>query len=333
METILGQGLRNWTTSIDLHHLSTGDVGWNTDDEIAEIYNGTEWVPLGQGSGADPGEVLFVSTGTRTWTVPDGVEQFLLLPSVAVAVDRRPRWRRGTGGGLGWRNNITVTPGSNITVQVGTGGPGGDNESRMVWMVVIPGSKALDKFLGGGGRGGRGTILVNLPGGNYTGAGGGRGGTNNNGSDWRNGGTGAGGYTGRGGEAAIPYNTPGQPGTGGGGGAGSGGNNYYMGGGGGTGVYGQGPNGSGGPGGPNPAPPGQGGSGGQPGSQQPAPRGGTRGNGGLYGGAGGGTYYGNNQGGRGANGAVRVIWGDDNVSRQFPNTNTSQGSSVTVQQV
>ena len=61
--------------------------------------------------------------------------------------------------------------------------------------------------------------------------------------------------------------------------------------------------------------------------------GGTRGNGGLYGGAGGGTYYGNNQGGRGANGAVRVIWGDDNVSRQFPNTNTSQGSSVTVQQV
>ena len=132
-------------------------------------------------------------------------------------------------------------------------------------------------------------------------------GSNNNGSDWRNGGTGAGGYTGRGGEAAIPYNTPGQPGTGGGGGAGSGGNNYYMGGGGGTGVYGQGPNGSGGnfTGNGRQGQPGQGGSGGQPGQSRPS--GGHPG--GIYGGAGGGTFGGNNQGGRGANGAVQAPCG------------------------
>ena len=106
-----------------------------------------------------------------------------------------------------------------------------------------------------------------------------------------------------------------------------------MAGGGGTGVYGQGPNGSGGPFGANRARPGNGGSGGQPGFNQPAPRGGTRGMGGWYGGAGGGTYYGNNQGGWGGNGAVRVIWGNDDTPRQFPSTNTSQGTSITVQQV
>ena len=83
----------------------------------------------------------------------------------------------------------------------------------------------------------------------------------------------------------------------------------------------------------SPARPGNGGSGGQPGYNQPAPRGNTRGNGGIYGGAGGGTYYGNNQGGIGANGAVRVIWGNDTLPRTFPNTNTSQGTSITVQQV
>ena len=70
----MGQGLRNWTDATRPGSPVAGDVGWNTEQEIAEIYNGTEWVPLGSGSQADPGEVLFVSTGTRSWTVPDGVE-------------------------------------------------------------------------------------------------------------------------------------------------------------------------------------------------------------------------------------------------------------------
>ena len=62
-------------------------------------------------------------------------------------------------------------------------------------------------------------------------------------------------------------------------------------------------------------------------------KGGTATRGVTYGGAGGGTYYGNNQGGWGGNGAVRVIWGNDSTPRQFPSTNTSQGTSITVQQV
>ena len=122
----LGQGLRNWTTSGRPASPVTGDVGWNTDDEIAEIYNGTEWVALGQGSAADPGEVLFVSTGTRTWTVPDGVEA---VNVVAIGAGGGGSGDHdgggGTGGGLGWRNNIAVTPGAGVTVVVGTGGSGG----------------------------------------------------------------------------------------------------------------------------------------------------------------------------------------------------------------
>ncbi len=333
----LGQGLRNWTNSTRPSSPVNGDVGWNTEEEVAEIYiaNDAEWVPVGSGGKADPGEVLFVSVGQHSWTVPDGVEA---VSVVAIGGGGGGAGDHdgggGTGGGLGWRNNITVTPGTSITVRVGAAGPGGDNEGTNGQNGGESWFQSTGQVRGGGGRGGRGNYDgSNLPGGDYSGAGGGRGGDNNYGGTWRNGGTGAGGYTGRGGEAAIPYNNPGQPGSGGGGGAGAGGNNYFMGGGGGTGIYGAGPNGSGGPFGANPARPGQGGSSGQPGYNQPAPRGNTRGNGGIYGGAGGGTYYGNNQGGRGANGAVRVIWGDDSVNRQFPSTNTSSGSSITVQQV
>ena len=332
----LGQGLRNWTDSTRPTSPVNGDVGWNTEQEIAELYIAAdaEWVPVGSSAGADPGEVLFVSVGQHSWQVPDGVEA---VSVVAIGGGGGGSGDHdgggGTGGGLGWRNNITVTPGTSITVRVGQGGPGG-NESTNGTAGNESWFQSTGQVRGGGGTGGRGNYSgESLPGGNYTGAGGGRGGDNNYGSTWRNGGTGAGGYTGRGGEAAIPYNNPGQPGTGGGGGSGAGGNNYFMGGGGGTGVYGQGPNGSGGPFGANPARPGNGGSGGQPGYNQPAPRGNTRGNGGIYGGAGGGTYYGNNQGGIGANGAVRVIWGNDTLPRTFPNTNTSQGTSITVQQV
>ena len=151
----LGQGLRNWTTS-GRPVSPSGDVGWNTDDEIAEIYNGTEWVPLGQGSGADPGEVLFVSTGTRTWTVPDGVEA---VNVVAIGAGGKNGsgdhdGGGGTGGGLGWRNSIAVTPGAGVTVVVGTGGSGG-GEGQNGRDGGIPGSKAAGQVWGGGGRGGR----------------------------------------------------------------------------------------------------------------------------------------------------------------------------------
>lgn len=188
----------------------------------------------------------------------------------------------------------------------------------------------------------------------YTGDGGGLGGTINT-VVWGVGGAGSGGYTGQGGSGAF-FQSPGSstPGTGGGGGGGGARNLNSGGGGGGVGIYGLGSGGSAGTfdiiaNNTTTATGGGGGSGGESGGDATAWNGGR---GGLYGGGGGSSnaaYLGGNggalawinnytvtpgasytvvvgdgglgdgDGGSGAPGCVRIVWPGN--TRQFPTTN------------
>lgn len=249
-------------------------------------------------SGGGSGEVIFTTTGEHEWIVPPGVYEVS-----CVAIGGGGNGSRlgstydssygGSGGGLGWRNKIQVSPGDIITANVG--------------------AAEQSSSFGGFVTGYAGTRTS--PGG-FDGEGGGVGG---NISGTQTGGGGAGGYSGPGGDPS----SDGMGGGGGGGGTTSGavGNGIGGGGGGGVGLFGEGVSGTRGS---NPGDGGGGGSNGENGSNAPE-SGHYGGNGGLYGGGGGAADYGSPQrNGSGANGAVRVIWG---MNRNFPATNTDQDYS------
>lgn len=247
------------------------------------------------------GQQAYTSPGSYTWVAPTGVSK---VSVVAVGGGK------AGGGGLGYKNNYSVTPGGSYTVVVGTGAcartGGCAGDSYFVSTAVV--------------KGGKGTLSC---GGTYTGDGGGNGGSRSTAScsGLRTGGGGAGGYAGNGGNGGNA-NTSGSAGAGGGGGGAAGwcaafGNG--SGSGGGVGILGQGANGSGGPSGSSLV----GGGGGSGGGS------GTRGagcgcgqwfgqNGGAYGG--GGSSGNGFPSGSGATGAVRIIW--PGCARSFPSTCT-----------
>ena len=229
------------------------------------------------------GQQAYTTSGTFSWVAPAGVT------SVSVVAVGPGYWG---GGGLGYRNNHSVTPGSSYSVVVGAGGSG--TSSYFVSTCVV-----------------RGGASTSVGGGSYTGTGGGTGGAAGCGS-CDGGGGGAGGYSGCGGQGGA-YGTSGFGGGGGGGGGGGSNPGIPSGsGGGGVGILGQGATGGGSSGG------GGGGSGGS--------SGGTA----FYccctafGGAGG--SYGGGRGrtpgvpGASGGGAVRIIW--PGTTRSFPSTNT-----------
>jgi len=220
-----------------------------------------------------PGNVIVneIFTVSGPWVCPAGVT------SVCVVCVGRGG---SNGGSLGWKNNITVVPGTSYDVII-------DNTSSRVtgWGVSGNSGNATQGYTGDGGG---------LGGGYPTG--------------------GAGGYTGNGGTGT------GQPGTGGGGGAGgyyedTGVGYFHYGGGGGVGLFGQGSNGAGGFNDSGYAYGGQGGSGGSAGG-----RGGDeQGKGGSGAQYGGGIGHGSNNNSYsipGGAGAVRIIAG---TGRSFPN--------------
>ena len=238
--------------------------------------------------------------------------------------------RGGGGGGLGWKNNIAVTPGNSYTVQVGNGGyssPGGT--SFFINSGTVAGFGGQNPLAGGAGGG-------------YVGDGGGNGGNGGTGVNPGSptvgnpiqfgGGGGAGGYSGSGGAGGNASNGAGSAGAGGGGGGGGAWTNagytptygYGSSSGGGVGLNGIGSNGSGGLGatGPDTA---QGPTAGGGGSFGVA--GLVAGGGGNPYGASGGAYGGGaSSGGIGAPyqnggvGAVRIIWQGLGTLRSFPNT-------------
>ena len=271
--------------------------------------------------GAPPGQEAFTTAGTFTWVAPTGVTK---VSAVAVGGGAGGITVNGggAGGALGYKNNITVTPGDSYTVVVGNGGAGktafspGSNNAGVASSFIN-----TCTVRGGGGPAGNSTST-------FTGDGGGVGGTGGN-----FGGGGAGGYSGKGGNGGS------QAGLGGaGGGGGAGGTcccfivTWGSGGGGGVGLNGEGANGTAGAnGGVGPSAGGAGGGGGSGGNAGGFGGSGCcatpGGSGGLHGGGGGdGIFcpcglFRCSQGGSGARGAVRIIW--PGCARSFPSTRTA----------
>jgi hypothetical protein len=242
------------------------------------------------------GESLYAIPGTYTWVCPAGVTSVSVV-CVGGGGGGRSNSRGGSGGGLGYLNNISVTPGTSYSVTVGVAGLGGSKDVATAFTAQSGGdSFFIDALtvLGGGGQ----VDSTNSTGGTFVGGGGGNGGNGTN-----QGGAGAGGYAGAGGNT-------GASGAGGGGGGGGDSNGA---GGGGVGLFGQGTSGGGGSGSSG----GGGGSGGQAGINAYTFSGTNRsGDGGQFGGGGGaGGFIGNGQGGHGA---VRIVW--PGAVRQFPST-------------
>lgn len=258
------------------------------------------------------GQQAYTTPGTYSWVAPAGVTKVsvVVVGGGGGGGSYCGTWPAsglggGGGGALAYTNNYSVTPGSSYTVVVGAGGGAATsgNPSRFMCGLVTanggngagayPGANGGSVAFGTGGSGGNG-------GGSCCYYGGGGGG-------------GAGGYSGNGGNGGG-YGGSGTSSSGGGGGGGGAGSNQYRGGGGGggVGILGLGSSGSGS--GQNTG--GGAGSGGGAGFSSTDCRGAS---GGQYGGGGGGSS-GENSGGSGRDGAVRIIWPGN--TRSFPSTCT-----------
>lgn len=259
---------------------------------------------VGGESGPPQGQQAYTTPGTYSWVAPAGVTSVCVVCVGGGAV----RY----AGALGWKNNISVTPGNSYTVVVGAGsatsfGAGGTSYFISTSEIGAQGGGGISgpqaDFIGSG------VIGVNT--------GGGKGG----GENWFGGG-GAGGYSGNGGAPTFGNGGSGSGGAGGAGASLSGSFGWFGGGGGGVGILGQGANGNGGSVSGSLALGGGGGSAGGNGGIGSGYS--TNGGGGAYGGAGGfgyfddGVDYYESYGAR-SGGAVRIIWG---VGRSFPSTNT-----------
>ena len=272
---------------------------------------------------AEAGQQDFITPGTYSWVAPSGVTSVsVVCIGAGGGIDSAgvPGCAGSGGGGLGWKNNIAVSPGSSYTVVVGAGVTAGSGENSSFNGSTVVGNGGSKHVARTGGNGG-----------GYTGDGGGNGGNGSSTSTTNGGGGGgAGGYSGNGGNGgADGIQNASQRGGGGGGGVGILGEGSNGAGGvpGATasgGTAGSGGGGGGGAGGDANAPGGGGGGGSGGGSGatgalfNAAPA-----LGGLYGGGSGGVGNGGGGTNAGRNGAVRIIWaGTSGVTRAFPSTNT-----------
>jgi hypothetical protein len=223
------------------------------------------------------GEIAYTSPGTYTWTAPAGVTSVNVV-AVGSGHYGNP-WNTG-GGGLGYKNNISVQPGSSYTVNVNDNySMNSGTASYFINEQTVAGYTGSDRTQGG----------------TFVGDGGGNGGTWGSTSGGGGGSGGAGGYSGNGG----PGGSTGSGGTG----SGAGGVGIFVkgntGSGGGNGSPAASNSGGGGGGGAQGSGVGEGGSGGSDGQNN---------NGGAFGG-------GCGWGGQAAGGAVRIVWGQN---RTFP---------------
>lgn len=279
-------------------------------------------VTIGTGSAvysvttATIGSASYTTAGSYTWTCPSGVTSISVVAVGACGYGTGTP--NGTGGGLGWKNNIAVTPGTGYTVVVGAVGTSSTINGGSSYFINT------STVAGGGGSGGSTAASGPLygtaaTGGGYIGDGGGNGGTSparaSISSPAYNGSGGAGGYSGNGGNGgtATSSNTASTAGTAGGGGGGGGGSGARAssgggvpgGAGGGVGILGQGSNGAAGP---------------SPATSSTSISGvaGSPGSGGSGSSYGGGPTGGNGASG-GGGGAVRIIWGP---GRSYPSNAT-----------
>ena len=253
------------------------------------------------------GQEEFTTSGSYTWVAPSNVTSVSVV-AVGAGGDGGSNKHGDGGGGLGWKNDIPVTPGQSYTVVVGNKNLGGGDSYFLDYNTVRGGGGGVGDSSPGG-WGGSGGTFVGDGGGN-----GGNGGTQNQSTGGSGGGGGAGGYTGNGGNGGTGTSFGASSGNQGNGGAGGGGAgaSWEGGAGGGVGLLGEGTNGAGastydGGGAQSYGHCGKGGSGGAPQTFAAFPS--------LGPGSGGGG----GNGIAGSNGAVRIIWGS---GRSFPSTNT-----------
>ena len=183
-----------------------------------------------------PGQVVFDTPGTTTWTVPNGVTSVsVVCIGAGNNGGQSSGLHPGGGGALVYGNNIPTTPGATINLQVG----------EMVHMNEDTWFSSSSVLLASGGYAG----TSNAPASGSSMSGGNSGGTRGSGyqswgNKWGGGGGGAGGYTGAGGTGGAASGGNGNAGAGdaaGGGGASdtTGGNTGPAGGGGGgSGLFG-----------------------------------------------------------------------------------------------
>lgn len=322
-------------------------------NETVEIFYPTSYTQRYLLLPQSSGQVEYTTAGTYQWLCPAGVYSVNAV-CIGGGGAGSSGWpgpqMSGAGGGLGWKNNIPVVPGTYYTVVVGGGSIPTNNQGQ--------GGNGGDSYFinsgtvkGGGGQGGGANGAFSSLGGVFIGDGGGNGG---NGGQRLSGyggpgGGGAGGYSGNGGNGAdyiVGTSLPPSAGSGTGGGGGGGGVTYgdtvnngnFIGagaGGGGVGIYGEGTSGSAGLNLLTAPTGGSGGSGGGTGSNGVALSflvGVSGGNGGGFGGGGGGGNTAQSggpyaeKGGNGIGGAVRIIWGPN---RKFPATSTTDVSAST----
>lgn len=243
------------------------------------------------------GQQEWTTPGTSTFIVPAGVTSICGLVVGGGAggyyFTGSDQDEGGGGGATRYRNAISVTPGESLTVTRGAGGITSPTSARNGGESTI--KRGTTVLLRAGGATGRTPGTGTTIGGNVGGGDGATGGLGTGAT--RAGGGGAGGYSGAGGSGSSIGSSASGAGTGG---APSGGHHGY--GGGGVGLQGEGVSGA------ASTTVGKGGSDGSDASGSIA---------GNYGGGGAST------GGvadSGANGAVRIIWGN---GRSFPSTNTA----------
>ena len=226
------------------------------------------------GGSAEPGEAIFHADNwnqldtwnaytTYTWTVPEGVTSISVV-CVGGGGGGQPDHdgASGCGAALAYKNNITVVPGTDISVVVGGGGyeqNWGGNYGMAGYdsWIEYPATGGTKYARAGGGERAdktQGGYITNsnhgIPSEDYDG--GGNGGSGYSQSGCRQGGGAAGGYNGGGlNNNGTPgnlgysgaYATNGYNGGGGGGGSQNSNGSHACGGGGGVGIYGQGSDG------------------------------------------------------------------------------------------
>ena len=117
---------------------------------------------VGAAGGTPPGQQAYTTAGTYTWVAPPGVTSVSVV-AVGPGGGLLATTTAGTscaGGGLGYKNAYSVTPGSSYTVVVG--GPSSGVDSYFVSTAVV--------------KGGAASTSGNTPG-TYAGDGGGNGGS------------------------------------------------------------------------------------------------------------------------------------------------------------
>lgn len=206
----------------------SGDTGFTLRCKVTASNSGGDGTPAYTANTAVVavvGQQAYTTAGTYSWTCPAGVTSVSVV-AVGPGGNSAGGWPGG-GGALTYRNNVSVTPGTNYTIVVGGAGSG-------------TATTAFSMVAGAGGT--NGSTAGGTPSGTYTAGFSGGSGTANAG-----GGGGAAGYAGNGGNGGSNGGTNGSNGSGGGGGGGGFGNSAtYSGKGGGVRLKGQGANGSGG---------------------------------------------------------------------------------------